>query len=287
MRSAPARYLVLYVALSYAVSVLATAFINFRALKIGEFTILYPGGPDPEFWRILLWQALTYFVWIPFAAWTWTCFRRMGLTGRALARYGLVGALLIPLHSVLTVLVDVKWSAPGAIDLKSLAAQRALLDTLIYASFGFLAIAAHFHRKAAEEASAAAEVRSMLESARAAAADQPEAAQQLLVAVGSRQVVVRVPDVEWFGSAANYVVVNSGDQEGLIRDSIQAIEGRVDPNLFARVHRRTIVNLTKVRTVEYLSDGSWRLTMASGVEIDVSRSYRDVILKRLGRKPGD
>ena len=80
----------------------------------------------------------------------------------------------------------------------------------------------------------------MLESARAAAADQPEAAQQLLVAVGSRQVVVRVPDVEWFGSAANYVVVNSGDQEGLIRDSIQAIEGRVDPNLFARVHRHAV-----------------------------------------------
>ncbi len=104
-----------------------------------------------------------------------------------------------------------------------------------------------------------------------------------MVAVGSRQLVVPLEDVEWFGAAANYVVVNWASHEGLIRQTLQALEKQLDPRTFARAHRGTIVNLTKVGGAESLSDGSWRLIMASGAEIVVSRTYRDAILERLGK----
>jgi DNA-binding LytR/AlgR family response regulator len=87
--------------------------------------------------------------------------------------------------------------------------------------------------------------------------------------------------VEWFGSAANYVVVNWNGREGLIRQTLQSLEQELDPRLFARSHRTTIANLAKVEDAEPMADGSWRLKMESGTELVVGRTYRDAILQRL------
>jgi DNA-binding LytR/AlgR family response regulator len=92
---------------------------------------------------------------------------------------------------------------------------------------------------------------------------------------------VAVDEVEWFGSAGNYVVVNWGGQDGLIRRTMQSLERELDPLVFARAHRGAIVNLRNVSTAETLSDGSWKLSLHSGAEVLVSRKYRDDILNRL------
>ena len=42
--------------------------------------------------------------------------------------------------------------------------------------------------------------------------------------------------------------------------------------------------LARVCGVQPLSDGAWRLTMESGAELVVSRTYRDAVLARLRRK---
>jgi DNA-binding LytR/AlgR family response regulator len=90
-----------------------------------------------------------------------------------------------------------------------------------------------------------------------------------------------VEEVEWFGSAGNYVVVNWENREGLVRRTLKSLERELDPLVFARAHRGTIVNLRKVCSAETLSDGSWKLSLQSGAETVVSRKYRDDILHRL------
>ena len=52
-----------------------------------------------------------------------------------------------------------------------------------------------------------------------------------------------------------------------------------------RVQRSSLINLARVGQVQPLSDGAWRLTMASGAELVVSRTYRDAVLEKLGRTP--
>ncbi len=61
------------------------------------------------------------------------------------------------------------------------------------------------------------------------------------------------------------------------------VEARLDPRVFARAHRSALVNLAHVREAQPLSDGSWRLTLASGADVVTSRSYRQDVLRRLGR----
>ncbi|RZJ37450.1 MAG: LytTR family transcriptional regulator, partial [Brevundimonas sp.] len=76
------------------------------------------------------------------------------------------------------------------------------------------------------------------------------------------------------GRAARRRLGDDGDPE--------ALETRLADKGFARSHRSTLVNLARLRELRPLSDGAWRLTLDSGAELVVSRSYRDGFLARLG-----
>jgi two-component system LytT family response regulator len=81
----------------------------------------------------------------------------------------------------------------------------------------------------------------------------------------------------------NYVRLRVGDREHLVRTSLGALERRLAPQRFARVHRSTIVRLDRVRELRTLESGEYRLLMADGTQFEVSRAYR----RRLPRAPGD
>jgi DNA-binding LytR/AlgR family response regulator len=89
--------------------------------------------------------------------------------------------------------------------------------------------------------------------------------------------------IEWIGAAANYAVIHWEGREGLVRETLKALEQRLNADVFVRIHRSSIANLAMVESASSLSDGSWRLVMKSGDELVVSRTYRDQILARLGR----
>jgi DNA-binding LytR/AlgR family response regulator len=158
------------------------------------------------------------------------------------------------------------------------------MDMLVYLALATLAAALVAQQRAAEASAHSAELSRALDGARAALSARaagPESIPRLLVSTGSKQIVVTPDEVEWFASAGNYVVVNWAGREGLIRETLTALEARLDPAVFARSHRSTIVNLARVRETASLSDGSWRLTVDSGAELVVSRTYRDAVLARL------
>ena len=149
-------------------------------------------------------------------------------------------------------------------------------------------MAAANHQRARDERARARSLETALAEAREALAQAALAAperpgRRLMVMAGSRRVPVALDEIEWFGAADNYVVVHWAGREGLLRATLQSLEGWLDPRVFARCHRSTLVNLARVRETQPLSDGSWRLTLDSGAEVVTSRTYRDDLLARLGR----
>ena len=54
---------------------------------------------------------------------------------------------------------------------------------------------------------------------------------------------------------------------------------RLEPRVFQRVHRSTIVNLDQVRQVKPHTNGECFLVLDSGSQVKVSRSYRDVVAR--------
>lgn len=240
-------------------------------------------GGDLGLAASLLWQGGIYTAWLPACVAVWLMLRRFGAGAVGHLALYLAAALIVPLEALVSALIDAAFASGPTIAVRTL--TRMPVSLLIYTAIVAVALAAVHHRQAGDERARARLLEIALEEARNALARLTADAlshERLIVMSGARRVPVDIAEVEWFGAADNYVVVHWSDREGLLRSTLQALEERLDPRLFARCHRSTLVNLARVRAFAPLSDGSWRLTMESGAEVVTSRTYRARLLERLG-----
>ena len=90
---------------------------------------------------------------------------------------------------------------------------------------------------------------------------------------------VDVDTIEHIEAAGDYMVISTGENSLVLRETMKDLERRLDPRAFQRVHRSTIVNLNQVRQVKPHTNGECFLVLGSGAEVKVSRSYRDVVAR--------
>ena len=90
---------------------------------------------------------------------------------------------------------------------------------------------------------------------------------------------VEVGSIEHIEAAGDYMCIYTGDNSLILRETMKDLERRLDPRVFQRVHRSTIVNLDQVRQVRPHTNGECFLVLDSGAEVKVSRSYRDVVAR--------
>ena len=90
---------------------------------------------------------------------------------------------------------------------------------------------------------------------------------------------VEVQTIEHIEAAGDYMIISTGDNSLVLRETMKDLERRLDPRKFQRVHRSTIVNLDQVRQVKPHTNGECFLVLESGQEVKVSRSYRDVVAR--------
>lgn len=89
--------------------------------------------------------------------------------------------------------------------------------------------------------------------------------------------IVDVADVEYIDAAGDYMCIHVEEKTHILRETMKTMEKRLNPKIFQRIHRSTIVNLDKVREVRPHSNGECFLTLEGGTELKVSRSYKDVV----------
>lgn len=80
-------------------------------------------------------------------------------------------------------------------------------------------------------------------------------------------------EICWIDALRNYVRINLGEREYVVRQPIYEFEERLDAR-FVRIHRSTIVNSTKVRAVERRKHGDYVVVLDGGERLNVSRGYR-------------
>jgi two-component system LytT family response regulator len=90
---------------------------------------------------------------------------------------------------------------------------------------------------------------------------------------------VDVDSIERIDAAGDYMCIYTADNSLILRETMKDLERRLDPRVFQRVHRSTIVNLNQVRQVKPHTNGECFLVLDSGAQVKVSRSYRDVIAR--------
>jgi two-component system LytT family response regulator len=97
------------------------------------------------------------------------------------------------------------------------------------------------------------------------------------IRVGRETVRLDVSTIDWIDAAGDYMCLHAAGQTHVLRATMKELEEMLDPEVFQRVHRSTIVNLAQVRSLRPHSNGECFLKLASGQEIKLSRSFRDKV----------
>jgi len=109
---------------------------------------------------------------------------------------------------------------------------------------------------------------------KALGAGRPEV---LPIRQGRETVRVPVASIQWIDAAGDYMCIHAAGETHILRGTMKELEELLDPNLFQRVHRSTIVNLRLVRSLRAHMNGEYFLTLEGGHELKLSRTYRDKI----------
>lgn len=94
-----------------------------------------------------------------------------------------------------------------------------------------------------------------------------------------RILFLPVSDIRWIGAEENYVRICTKNETHLLRQTMTDLEGKLDPEMFARVHRSAIVNLQYVKEVRTESRRDFAVFLVNGQKIPMSRSYHTRILQ--------
>ena len=96
---------------------------------------------------------------------------------------------------------------------------------------------------------------------------------------------IPVSQIDYISAAGPYAELHVGDRRYVIREAMQTLEDRLDPNRFMRVHRSVIVRLDLVEALHRGGGGDYELQMKGGVKLRVSRSRRAGLERWLGIAP--
>ena len=89
--------------------------------------------------------------------------------------------------------------------------------------------------------------------------------------------LVPVNSIDWVDAAGDYMCIHAAGETHVMRITMKELEALLDPALFQRVHRSTIVNLQKVAKVCSHMNGEYHLVLDCGAMVKMSRSYRDKV----------
>lgn len=107
--------------------------------------------------------------------------------------------------------------------------------------------------------------------------------ERIAVRLGGRIRVLDVRDVDWIEADGVNARLHAGTETHLVRMTMHALEARLDPNRFVRVHRSAMVNLERVRELRETSRGEFVIVLASGTRVKLSRLRKDALARRLGQ----
>ena len=107
-------------------------------------------------------------------------------------------------------------------------------------------------------------------------------ASRMLVRVGQRDEIVAVSDIDWIRSDDYCSILHIAGKRHIIRETLGALEKKLDPRGFARIHRSVIVNLSRVTALRRLRVGGVNVVLRDGTQLPVSRARRATLTEILG-----
>jgi two-component system LytT family response regulator len=106
--------------------------------------------------------------------------------------------------------------------------------------------------------------------------------ERLVVKSGGRIIFLKTAEVEWVQADDKYAHLHTGGKSHLVRQTLGALEAKLDPQKFVRIHRSAIVNIERIKELQPMFTGEHTVVLENGTKLTLSRSYKNKLFEILG-----
>ena len=106
--------------------------------------------------------------------------------------------------------------------------------------------------------------------------------ERIVVKSSGRVFFIKTDEIDWIEAAGNYLKLHVGRDAHLIRETMQSIEAKLDPEKFFRIHRSTLVQIDRIKELHPLFGGDYAVILRNGTELTLSRNYRERLPELFG-----
>lgn len=107
--------------------------------------------------------------------------------------------------------------------------------------------------------------------------------QQKLVIQDGRNPIQLIPyqDILWIDAAGDYMCVHTRLETHVMRTRMKNLLNERLPDVFVRIHKSTVVNLTYIEKLQPLSNSEYNAVLVNAKVLKVSRTYARALKQRL------
>jgi two-component system LytT family response regulator len=99
---------------------------------------------------------------------------------------------------------------------------------------------------------------------------------RLAVKTNDRILFLKTDHIEWIEAAGNYVVLHLGKQTHILRETLSALEAKLDPERFLRISRSALVNVEQIKELQPQFKGEYVVVLHNGQQLTMTRGIREV-----------
>ncbi len=97
-----------------------------------------------------------------------------------------------------------------------------------------------------------------------------------------RIILLKTDEIDWVEAEHNYVRLHTRGITHLIRETMSALEAKLNGRRFRRIHRSTIVNVDRIKEIQPWFRGDAIVVLDNGQKLTASRNFRDRLREWLG-----
>lgn len=97
--------------------------------------------------------------------------------------------------------------------------------------------------------------------------------------------VIHTDEIDYITASGVYAELHVGEKTYVLRESMQTLEERLDPQHFFRVHRSSIVQLNRIEMLLREAGSDYTLKLKSGVQLMVGRTRVKKLEQWMGLSP--
>ncbi|RIW18391.1 LytTR family transcriptional regulator [Algoriphagus lacus] len=95
----------------------------------------------------------------------------------------------------------------------------------------------------------------------------------LIFQIGKKTEKIQIDAILYIYSATPYVEFFTADKKYLQQGSLKSYSEKLDPSIFVRIHKSTLVNVRKVDSIHSRGNGDYDVLLSTGQQLRLSRNY--------------